>query len=868
MPKFDQQLSDINPKSFISPGVSDTAASDLMKNAVSTGMSTYSAIQTTDMWKNMQGEIEGYLKQKGEAAGREQQFNRDMGDLVTSEDALWENAGSIPEKTYGARTDWEEVNAVQQRMTQTLEKYVSAQKQGRMSPEELHTRLLSEVRKAASNNPLIQDELIQQGQKYLAITGAADWIKQELKDEEKVAKQEEALYEQDKKFATEFGISMSLPNWRQRSREQAVIAQNHKLVTNQIDERLKRKTMAREELAELVNNPANRQVFLLGALANVHSSFQHASVFPNAKASDVVLATNQEINRQIAFINSVKANLPSDQRVSLDGEIKLLEDQRSLYKDLAELGPNKAVAEARLAIAQAGARLPNVSAHELADLNSKVAGFLRTIAGETGQLIPSGNVMQFVDPDLVANMVKELNNAKNRFDTQPALALANLQTPTGRVAVQIMSNLQNPKENQQAIKLNSESMKQMITHLGTLTDETQATQATDIYLQQMLDSSKAAGLSIGQMVDQSTMSALNEHIGTLMGRLRSGEGTVDYDPNTNRFSYLNKDGTINQTASDRANQVFKALISVNGFKDEDTIDKWGSLIGQKVVGTTTQEVETPDPRLTRLQTLADEYNNALADGDMETANLFKLQMNKLEKEFGAQKPSETEEEKAIKSGEIPSLTDEQRQTLNKEPEKVKPLDRELVEGLKGNRVKPIVDVRQESTQKLLKRVEELLPKNQKSPLWEKDPKLDAIQSSGISDALIEVAERAHPAVGIAVATGMVAFGPAGIASLAKHAPKLLPKAGKVAEGLVGSNITGAAANPGASKALVSSMLATASKNNKAKVEALYKEFWTKEWIKNKVAMPKTDLEWSKAIGQANSWVAEKLAPTMIKTMEK
>jgi hypothetical protein len=41
---------------------------------------------------------------------------------------------------------------------------------------------------------------------------------------------------------------------------------------------------------------------------------------------------------------------------------------------------------------------------------------------------------------------------------------------------------------------------------------------------------------------------------------------------------LNEDGSVNKVASERANMIFKAVVSANGFTEEDTIDKWGSSV--------------------------------------------------------------------------------------------------------------------------------------------------------------------------------------------------------------------------------------------------------------------------------------------------
>lgn len=86
------------------------------------------------------------------------------------------------------------------------------------------------------------------------------------------------------------------------------------------------------------------------------------------------------------------------------------------------------------------------------------------------------------------------------------------------------------------------------------------------------------------------------------------------------------------------------------------------------------------------------------------------------------------------------------------------------------------------------------------------------------------------------------------------------QAGRVA--VKGSNVM--PLNEGASKAVVAAMKG----QQKAKAEALFKEYWTSRWQKERVELPKTDLEWSNAIKEANDYVAERLKPTPLKSMGK
>ena len=896
MPTFQPILNPASAKPHISSGVQDNSWNTLLGDATELGIKAHYVHESEKMMGKMQGDIQNYLGQNQEAASREEAYNQYMQEAVKTEDTLWDSAGTIPEHIgiggLGGETvdqfpgsvapnmiTADDVDAVQRNMSQTLDKYISAQQQGRMTIDQLQTRIQATVKQAAALNPLIQDELIQQAAKYMDMTGASSYIKNALKEEERLAKREDDLYQQDLAWAKQYNITLSRPNWRQEAREQAVIAQNHTLTMNQIKEATERRTIGRQALSELVNNPKNRQTFIQGALGTIHQMYQHSSSTMKS-ANDVFSATNQEINKQIAYINSISAYLPSDERSSLQGEIKLLEDQRAIYKELIEMGPNKAVAESRLAILQATARLPNVPAHEAFDLNQKIAATLNFMAQATGELIPSSlgrdstgkdiSVMSLINPDTLVGMVRDLNRAVSPYDTAPSPALAKLSTPDGKVSVQVMSNLQSPQSNPDAVRMNSHSISQMLTHLATLKDPEQATQATDIFIKQMLDSSKAAGLTMGQLLDTPTYNKLNEHLGKLMGNFRQGTGRVDYDTNLNKFSYLNEDGSINPVASERADTLFKSLISLNGFKDEDTIDKWGSVIADTARKSQPGQAQTHNPivstadLLKALQNTAADYNKAILSGDKVGAEILMQKMQGLERELGDGIGQQSLEKEVIDST-IPTLSPEAKERLSipQPAPQQSGISPEFARELRNPQPKQQVDVREQSRKILMDSVKVALDSTgfKSSPLLKKSSKEDAIESISYIEALHDI-----PGAGPAIEAALIAFGLTNaIPTLAKKLPRMFA-GGKVVAPT--SNISVAGGSSGASKAIAQGALNEAKQMKQEQIKELYQQYWKKEWIKQHIDLPKSDLEWSNAIAQANKWVETRIKNPPLKSMEK
>lgn len=606
MAKFNEQVNLINSNPQISSGVQDRALEGLLGNAINTGMAVYSKYTTEGMWEGMQGQIEDYLAREQELKSREQAFNQYATEQVAAENTLWEEVGNIPQHIGigglgGTDTDQfpgsvapnmvtaDHIDQVQINFSKELEKYVTAQKQGRLSMGELDVRIKNEVRKAVSNNPLIQDELIQQAQKYMEISGASSWMKQQFALEKQQLEAQDAQRKQLEKYATDFAVPIGSPGWEQKAMELAQASEQHKQTMASLEYTMKQRGIDRERLAILVNDPKNQQVFNQGALAAIKQVYSHASVVPGAKASDVFFSVNSEIDRNVSILNSIKGNLPADQRASIDGAISLLEKQREIYKDLITNEPNKQLAQNKLSILEATYRIPNVAIQEQLDIANKYFGLLRTIQGETGFLTFTPGVAEAVDKDLAVKMMAGINQAQSKYSKGPAEAIQKIHTPEGKVAVQAMSNLESPQINPNAIKTNSDGVQQMLLHLQAPNAQGQkdvnaVTQATDEMLKQLLLSSQKAGMPIAQLIDQKTQSALDTHVGSLLGQMRMDAGLVDYDENTNRFSYVDKDGRVNQAASDRANALFKTYISVNGFKDDDAIDKWANLITDKIQG--------------------------------------------------------------------------------------------------------------------------------------------------------------------------------------------------------------------------------------------------------------------------------------------
>ena len=590
--KYQPILSQGSAQPFIAPVVQSNLAPSITAIG-KLGVDAYTGYQTAETAKGYEADINAYLQSQQEAESRKNIFELDMSNKVKAEDEMWNSAGVVPEhiglggdgtdEFTGAAPGGRMVNAgdidqVQQGMSRTMEKFLQAQRQGRMSIGQLEARILDTTRRAIARNPFLQDELLRAGQKYMDLSGASAYMKGQMQLEKSAAEKQEEVYKQHVDWAKKYGVPMTRPNWFEEAAQAAVLDGEHSRKVAYMDEALKKRTFKQNELADIVNDPATRQKHMQGEMLKHRSTYTRLNNLAQFSTNDKVLAMNQEIDQSINFLESIAGQLPAGSTGAVSGQIALLNKQKELYKDLLTGGPNAEAAKNTLSFAESVEKLPYVSDNVKLDMINKRLSALRTVAGEAGQLPfnqdEAAALMQYLKVDLPPGSISPLAGVK-------------LNTPSGKQAVNTAFALIDPTMADNARAVNSDTINTGIKHIEATPDGTQAAQLTDTMLEQLISQAKASNLPITALLDDTSLSNLNKYITGVMGNARDDEGKVDYNPNTNAFSYLDKEGKINQAGSDRANKMFKALILVNGFKDEDTIDKWGATFsGQKFVAGT------------------------------------------------------------------------------------------------------------------------------------------------------------------------------------------------------------------------------------------------------------------------------------------
>lgn len=216
MAKFNETVSNIGANPYISPGVRDDATAGLLSNVASIGVKAYTGYQQASLQKEITGIADEYF-----SAPSQEDINQ-MGVEVGALEGAF--AGQFPDTMEGVKK-LEGLNQVFEKKLNTL---AAASKQGRMSLEELQTRILSATREAVNRNPMIQQELLSTADKYMELSGLGSFIKAQSKREEDVYKAELDRRKQLEKIAE----ANNVPNFFNMSNAELEFAVNEELKQN------------------------------------------------------------------------------------------------------------------------------------------------------------------------------------------------------------------------------------------------------------------------------------------------------------------------------------------------------------------------------------------------------------------------------------------------------------------------------------------------------------------------------------------------------------------------------------------------------------------------------------------------------------
>lgn len=168
--KFNDTAPKIETPLYVKPGVDKQAVGDLLKNLTTTGEKVYSDYQVGSLRDEINKEVDTYekgyrapeeasdawMKAEGARLGQEEVYNQ--AQLAGGEVSP---AFSTLEKEYQTQ----------------LSRFQSARSQGKISEEELVSRINKTTREFVNRNPWMEQELYASAQQHLKNTGVADILK-------------------------------------------------------------------------------------------------------------------------------------------------------------------------------------------------------------------------------------------------------------------------------------------------------------------------------------------------------------------------------------------------------------------------------------------------------------------------------------------------------------------------------------------------------------------------------------------------------------------------------------------------------------------------------------------------------------------
>lgn len=170
MAKFNETVSPIGSQPFIAPGVSDQSASFLLKSLGGIAVDAYQGYKQAGLEKELEGIAAGHFTQN-------QDYERAVLETAAGDNAVHATFNGMPDSIEGVKA----LDTVNKKYEETLNTYGAALKQGRMSVDELYSRLISTTKQHVTSNPWMQDKLLKTADNFLEFSGLGGYIKEAQK---------------------------------------------------------------------------------------------------------------------------------------------------------------------------------------------------------------------------------------------------------------------------------------------------------------------------------------------------------------------------------------------------------------------------------------------------------------------------------------------------------------------------------------------------------------------------------------------------------------------------------------------------------------------------------------------------------------
>lgn len=843
MATFQPILNQSSTKPFISPGVQDNSMAQLIGDLGKMGVEAYTGYQGAQLEGAIEQETLDFFSQN-QAYDEGVQAGVDAEGVSKGIDSFWK----------GAETniaDVNDLNVLERGFREKMDKYASAMKQGKMSADQLYARIISTTREHVSRNPWLQKELLKTADNYLELTGLGGYIKEAQKNAKEDADFKAKIVEQEAKYAATVGIDpLTDPLWMDKVR-------NRRQVLAAFDDKQKQLQLLKDArpgmLGQLIANmeqlrPATFMSLQDKAVAITTSLDQNGKPLPwDVQKMQLQNLWNTYVSdTRSAFVRADPTSI-SDPNVS--EYLKWMGEESKNF--IGELQNMKSGEEATKWLET---RQRAVAAQEKLIVSGVANRDALQVFGNFLQALPEGAKNRFLaDPVRMEQVMGAANSMLGKVAplnlTTAGIPVIDTLLEAGKAGKPIGTELG------AAIQASTKGINdptivrspiEKLKYLSELNAKMASVNEL-ANLKQLSPADREAAVKLTQEYKDIAMFNAQKQIedsGLTLewNQLPNGDFTLTYAPGSKKDdAALAK---LNTTFAGHINNAHKALSHLYGRTDYTAVAK-ELFMGQSQPGQQAWEARTPE-----------EAFKLFDDGTIDEPTYRTIVKDMLGNQTqSTQTPGPT----------IPTLSPKARERLSTPQETPKSIgiSPEFAKELRNPKPKQQMDVREESRKKLMDTIRVALDSTgyKPSPLLKKSNKEDAIESVSYIEALHDI-----PGAGPVIEAALVAFGMVNLLpTLAKKLPKMFPSMKVVP---TTSNVSVAGGSSGASKAIAQGALNEAKKEELQKMKDLYQQYWKKEWMKHHVELPKTDLEWSNAITEAQKWVMMKTKTPTIKSLEK
>lgn len=845
MATFQPILNQSSVSPFISPGVEDNSLSGLVKDAGKIGVEAYTGYQMADLQKEIGAQAEEYFKTNavGYIPEEAKSIGTEVGGMVEGLNAYWD-------KVSAEKGTWEDASEMEKSLASKLSTYQQAVAQGRMSLDQLQTRILSATREAVNRNPFLQRELLATADKYMELSGLGSYIKQQEKLQADQAKvQQKFLEDLDAE-----GREKDIPGWFNMSVEQKMKAID--LVRRQ--EYTVKEAERVTKSGAFVDEQTFREWRDTGKLDDYHAgnfnrlNVQLQTIFrdnPTAGYSANQYAIRTAIQQAK---EAYKADIPSSIRDRTEVKQQIADFATALDKmeqDLSKLGSGEDMAKA---VSHRVSILKDLQNEELRKkVNPEHFDMLAKLkmADPSGSILGEGNLKAI--NDYLAGVFNNL------FKTPAVVSQLPTVTAPNKTSANVLKAAEQVGVKEKDWAPFKTIVKSYNEGIVSITDPKQRSLFLAQNLQEIARMDLTGLDSEGVLSVQKMISGYMDDpafgLQSLFLNASNKEVTMDILED-GRLVFSGKDGdAFNAVYGSRINNALEAYAKANGLSTSAISGRFYQEYFSKYQ-MAEPLLEDKDLKTWEART-PEEAFKLFDEGTIDEPTYRTIVRDMLGKQRQPTPAGPT----------TPTPSPEARERLSAPQAVPKPagISPEFAKELRNPKPKQQVDVKEESRKKLLDTIRVALDSTgyKPSPLLKKSSKEDAIESVSYIEALHDI-----PGAGPVIEGALVAFGMVNlIPTLAKKLPKMFPSMKVVP---TTSNVSVAGGSSGASKAIAQGALNEAKKEELQKMKDLYQQYWKKEWMKHHVELPKTDLEWSNAIAEAQRWVMMKTKTSTIKSLEK